>query len=89
MRLSKNELLEKVKAYIGEDTSDESISLIEDVSDSYDEENMNWKDRYEENDKNWRKKYTERFYGQIPEFEEEDLEPKKKTRFEDLFEEVK
>lgn len=89
MRLSKNDLLEKVKAYIGEDTSDESISLIEDVSDSIDEENMNWKDRYEENDKNWRKKYTERFYGKIPEIEEEDPEPKKKTRFEDLFEEVR
>lgn len=92
MKKTKEELLESLKAYIGEDTSDASISLIEDVSDSMETDTEDWKSRYEENDRNWRKKYKERFYGK-PVEEDDDFsepdEPKKKLRFEDLFEEVK
>ena len=38
MKLSKVELLEKVKNYIGDRTDDESIEIIEDISDSFETE---------------------------------------------------
>lgn len=66
---TKEELLESIKSRIGEDTSDEAIALIEDVSDTYADmetritEAGDWKNRYEENDKAWREKYKERFFN--------------------------
>lgn len=92
MKKTKDELLEQFKAIIGEDMSDNSIGFIEDLTDSFnDDEAEDWKAKYEENDKNWRKKYTERFYGKVDEKEEDDYfdDKPKKLRYEDLFEEVK
>ena len=51
-----DEIIAAVKAMIGEDTSDESISLIEDVTDTFSDYNTrvsdetDWKKKYEEND---------------------------------------
>ena len=63
--LSFDELIAKIKAKIGEDTSDEFIELLEDVADTFNANNdgEEWKTKYEENDKEWRKKYIERFSG--------------------------
>ena len=63
--LSFDELIDKIKTKIGDDTSDESIELLEDVSDTFNANNdwEKWKTKYEENDKEWRKKYIERFSG--------------------------
>nr|DAG33423.1 MAG TPA: hypothetical protein [Bacteriophage sp.] len=92
-RLSKDELIEKVKKYIGDRTDDETIEIIEDISDSVDAsaEESEWKQRYEDNDKMWRDKYISRFFEkkeddrETPsEHEEEEKEYKS---FEDLFEE--
>lgn len=79
---------------IGEDNSDEAISLLEDISDTlndYDartKDATDWKKRYEDNDKEWRDKYKERFMSGDSNEEEDDFEepePKKYT-FESLFE---
>ena len=87
--LSFDELIAKIKTKIGEDTSDESIELLEDVTDTFNANNdEDWKTKYEENDKEWRKKYIDRFSGSggnDPEEEEEEEE--EKTTFEDLFKE--
>lgn len=91
-KLTKDELVEKVKKYIGDRTDDETIEIIEDISDSVgasDEENE-WKQKYEENDKMWRDKYISRFF----EKKEDDLETpteheeeeKEYSSYEDLFE---
>ena len=66
---TKDEILEAIKAKIGEDTSDEAIALLEDVTDTlndYDNKantDTDWKAKYEENDKEWRKRYTDRFFN--------------------------
>lgn len=89
--LSFDELIAKIKTKIGEDTSDESIELLEDVTDTFNANNdgEDWKTKYEENDKEWRKKYIDRFSGSggsEPDDEEEE-EEEEKTTFEDLFKE--
>ena len=90
---TKDELLNAIKEKFGDDTSDETISLIEDISDTMSDyetrvaDTTNWKNMYEENDKNWRNKYKERFFnsdGQH-ENEHEDNEDKTIKTFEDLF----
>lgn len=90
-KLSKDELIEKVKKYVGDRTDDETIEIIEDISDSIDSsDNDEWKKKYEENDKMWRDKYVSRFFEKNDEENEdpanEDDEKEYKT-FEDLFEE--
>ena len=90
---SKETLLEKLRDKIGEDTSDEAIALIEDVSDTIDDmynrltESGDWKTKYEENDAEWRKRYKDRFYSGEPNPEPEpEPEPDDKPKtFSDLF----
>lgn len=66
---SKEELLNALKNVVGDNTADEVLSLLEDLSDSMDEyetrisESGDWKRKYEENDAEWRKRYRERFFG--------------------------
>lgn len=61
--------VERIRARLGEDTSDEAISFLEDMSDTYDHLNSmagdgeGWRSRYEENDRAWRERYTQRFSG--------------------------
>lgn len=90
---TKAELLELVKARIGDDTSDEALAIIEDVTDTLDDYETrvadagDWKARYEQNDADWRKKYKERFFAPTEEPEENDEpeEAEEKRTFEDLF----
>lgn len=90
-KLSKHELIEKIKKYVGDRTDDETIEIIEDISDSIDPSDDEWKQKYEENDKMWRDKYISRFLEKKedeldtpPGHEEEE---KEYNSFEDLFEE--
>lgn len=90
-KLSKDELIEKVRKYVGDRTDDETIEIIEDISDSIDSSDaVEWKQKYEENDKMWRDKYVSRFFDK----KEEDLETPTEheeeeneyNSYEDLFE---
>lgn len=90
----KSELLDSIKAKFGDDTSDEAIALIEDVSDTLDDydskvaDSTDWKQKYEENDAQWRQKYTDRFFNSgdndVPPDENKNDKPEVKT-FDDLF----
>ena len=88
---TRDEIIELVKTRIGEDTSDEALGFLEDISDTlsdYDTritESGDWKVKYEENDAEWRKRYKDRFEGK--EVDDPDPEePEVKTyRYEDLF----
>lgn len=90
-KLSKDELIEKVKKYVGDRTDDETIEILEDISDSIDSSDADeWKQKYEENDKMWRDKYISRFFEKNEdeldtptEHEEEETEYK---YYDDLFE---
>lgn len=91
-KLSKDELIEKVRKYVGDRTDDESIELIEDISDSIDSSDADeWKQKYEENDKMWRDKYISRFVEKREDEPdtptEHEEEEKEYNSFEDLFEE--
>lgn len=90
-KLSKDELIEKVKKYVGDRTDDETIEIIEDISDSIDTSDTDeWKRKYEENDKMWRDKYVSRFFDKKEEdletpAEHEEEEEKEYNSYEDLF----
>ena len=94
---TKDELLEIIKGRIGDDSSDETISFLEDITDTlsdYEEKATNsdtedWKTKYEENDKMWREKYRERFFSKEVEKEDEDFEEDevKSLSYDDLFDE--
>lgn len=95
---SKEEILESIKTRIGDDTSDETLSFLEDITDTMDDyeerlsDETNWKNKFEENDKEWRKKYAERFFGKVPEEPKEPKEPEETEETEvktyaDLFKE--
>lgn len=90
-RLSKDALIEKVKKYVGDRTDDETIEIIEDISDSIDSSDADeWKQKYEENDKMWRDKYISRFFekkeDELDTPTEHEEEEKEYNSFEDLFE---
>ena len=98
---SKEELIEEIRAVVGDDTSDNVIALIENVSDTITElettDGEEWKQKFEENDKMWREKYISRFTEGTTEEATEPTEPteptaddeEKEKTFEDLFEEEK
>ena len=89
--ISKEDLVRRISECIGDDNSDEALSLLEDVSDTITdfEERVSedWKTKYEENDAKWRKKYRERFENGEPDIEEKDTIEVKS--YDDLFSEVK
>lgn len=91
-KLSKDELIEKVRKYVGDRTDDETIEIIEDISDSIDSSDADeWKQKFEENDKMWRDKYISRFLekkeDELDTPTEHEEEEKVFISFEDLFEE--
>lgn len=93
---TRDEIMEAIRKRIGEDTSDEAISLLEDVTDTFADyetkvaDKTDWKTKYDEMDASWRKKYMDRFSGktgeEVKEEQEEqikdDSEPK---TFDELF----
>ena len=90
-KLSKDELIEKVRKYVGDRNDDETIEIIEDISDSIDSSEADeWKKKYEENDKMWRDKYISRFVekkeDELDTPTEHEEEEKEYNSFEDLFE---
>lgn len=77
--LSKEDLLSAIKTRVGEDTSDETIKFLEDVTDTISDleskangDGEDWKTKYSELDKEWRKRYTERFFNGSSEGSEDD-----------------
>lgn len=64
--LTREQLLEKINTILGDNsTTDDGLSLIEDVTDTYNDltskNNTDWEQKYNENDKAWREKYRARF----------------------------
>ena len=89
-KLTLEELQEKVKTILGENsTSDDGISLLEDITDSYSAPSIDWEAKYKENDASWRQKYRDRFFSDVkqvePEYEMAQESAPMKTKFEELF----
>ena len=92
---TREEILEAVRARLGEQNDDETIKFLEDITDTLSDfetkakgDGTDWKTKYEENDAEWRKKYTERLYSSEPNNEPEPPkpdEPQKPKTFAELF----
>lgn len=96
--LNKEQFLAQLQGRIGEDTSDETMTFIEDMTDTFNDmetrsngqSDEQWKQKYTELDKSWREKYKARFFNPettpaVVEDEQED-DAEEKT-YADLFEE--
>lgn len=69
---TKEEIMQMIRERVGENTDDETIKFVEDVSDTLDDYDSktgtaaDWEKRYNDNDAEWRKRYTERFFSPAP-----------------------
>ena len=72
-RLKKSEAIKRLSDYIGERNDDDSISLLEDISDSLTDDTEDWKAKYDELDASWRKRYMERFSNIAPDPDTSDV----------------
>ena len=93
---TKEELLSSIKSVLGENTDDNSLAIIEDISDTYDDmsnkakgDGKDWKAEAEKIDRDWRQRYHDRFFNpqkdeDVDPLNPEDIKPKS-YRFEDLF----
>ena len=91
--------LEELLSDVGEGTDDNTLALLENIRDTYNDlsskasDPENWKQKYEDNDKEWREKYRNAFMNppvaNNPPDPDPDPEPPKSLRFEDLFKEEK
>lgn len=93
---SREDLLKSLNTLIGDNSTDENLAILEDVTDTlkdYEEktaDQTDWKTKYEQNDADWRKKYKERFLSgeTIKDEQEEDVIKDSKTlTFDSLFKE--
>lgn len=96
--VSKESLLERIRDMTASENaeSDESISLLEDLSDTFEDLSSqilqagDYKKKYEENDTEWRKRYHDRFFSAAEETtikeDDKDDDVEKKT-YESLFKE--
>lgn len=79
------ELVEQIKTYTGDRDDDETLSLMEDINDTLNNE-TDWQAKYNENDKAWRAKYKQRFETGNVDEPDEPYEPEEKPMtFEQLF----
>lgn len=78
--LSKDDFLASLKNKIGEDTSDEALKFLEDMTDTYDSLSKNrgedWEKKYKDLDNSWRDKYKKRFFESSA---DDDIEPPVET----------
>ena len=89
--LERDKFFERIRGQLGDDSTDEAIAFLEDVTDTYNAlsgsgDGTDWKQKYDENDAAWRKKYTERFFsGGGNQEPAPDPEPDKPLTYENLF----
>ena len=80
--VTKEQIMEQVKAVVGENTDDATLKFLEDLTDTMSDletkaqgDGEDWKAKYEKNDKEWRERYQQTFFsGTKPEQKDE---PKK------------
>ena len=91
-----SEILAALKEKLS-DTSDETLALLEDISDTFNDletktkDTTNWEQKYNENEEKWRKKYHERFFSSSEDDDTKDFlsegPEEKKLTFDNLFKE--
>lgn len=68
--LSRDDFFSRIQTVLGDNTSDESISFIEDMTDTYNDmetrangDGIDWEQRYHDLDESWKQKYRHRFFS--------------------------
>ena len=68
--LTRDDYFTRLQTMLGSDTSDEAISFLEDMTDTYNEmeqrangDGVDWEQRYRELDESWKEKYRHRFFS--------------------------
>lgn len=87
---TKQEVLDGLKKFIpDEDTSDDTLAFLKDVSDTLDAgaDGAAWKQKAEDTEKEWKQKYKEAFYNppQVVDKKDEEEKPPKPKTYADLF----
>lgn len=93
---TKEDILKSLQERLGEDTSDETLAFIEDVTDTLNDyetrtktDGKNWEEEAKRIDADWRKKYRDRFFNAPASSDDSIDEPdegeEKSYKFEDLF----
>ena len=63
---TRDEILAAIRSRLGDDTSDDALTIIEDIADTFKDYETrtgeDWKTKYEELDAQWRKRYRDRFF---------------------------
>lgn len=63
---TRDEILAAIRSRLGDDTSDDALTIIEDIDDTFKDYETrtgeDWKTKYEELDAQWRKRYRARFF---------------------------
>ena len=66
--LNKEDFFNRLHERVGDDTSDEGIAFLEDMTDTYNDmetrltsDGVDWERRYHELDETWKKRYQHRF----------------------------
>lgn len=94
---TKDELIQSLNAVLGDNASDEALALMEDVSDTLDDNAakgaIDWEQKYRENDAAWRTRYRDRFMNNADNNAQPDIDPiinpapAERPTFENLFKE--
>lgn len=68
--LSRDDFFSRIQTMVGDNTSDESIAFIEDMTDTYNDmenrangDGVDWEQRYHDLDESWKQKYRHRFFS--------------------------
>lgn len=68
--VTKEQIMEQVKAVVGENTDDATLKFLEDLTDTFTDletkaqgDGEDWKSKYEQNDKEWRERYQQTFFS--------------------------
>lgn len=68
--LNRDDFFNRIQSIVGTDTSDDSLSFIEDMNDTYNDlesrangDGVDWQQRYNELDEAWKEKYKKRFFS--------------------------
>ena len=92
---TKDEIMEEIRAYIGDRADDETIALVENISDTIDDYAAH--DDYDEKlravEAEWRRKYIDRFMNggenksdvKVEKTEDEEKEKAEEIKIEDLY----
>lgn len=69
-RLNRDEFFARIQQRIGDDASEDAISFLEDMTDTYNGleqqasgDGIDWEKKYRDNDKAWAAKYRNRFFS--------------------------